>query len=291
MWLAAVLVLGGGAACGSADGDDPAGSTPSRSTGSTGHVARRCVAEPAGDDLTDPVRADVARMIVASAENSTLVWESRYGYIEYDVEGDPAENRGYTGGIVGFTSKTHDMLDVVRAYVSRRGDAALARYVPALEAVAGTPSRAGLGPGFVAAWREAAADPAFGEVQRERADALYVVPAVRRARADGLGPLGQFAYVDAMIMHGPGELTGDLGGIRARAVEAAEPPSEGGDERRYLTAFLDARVAAMSAETAHADTSRVEQAQRRWLADGNLDLALPLTWSVYGDEYRIDACS
>ncbi|MEP6479775.1 MAG: chitosanase, partial [Rhodoglobus sp.] len=104
-----------------------------------------------------------------------------------------------------------------------------------------------------------------------------------------LHALGQFAYYDAMVMHGPGDDPVSFGGIRRTALEHADPPSKGGDETVYLDAFLDAREAAMNTEEAHTDTTRVSTAQRVFLHDGNLDLHLPLAWKVYGDSYEIPA--
>ena len=43
----------------------------------------------------------------------------------------------------------------------------------------------------------------------------------------------------------------------------------------------------MHKEAAHEDVSRIETAQRRFLREGNLDLALPLRWAVYGDAYAL----
>lgn len=77
-------------------------------------------------------------------------------------------------------------------------------------------------------------------------------------------------------------------GIRKRALGKAKPPSQGGDEKDYLGAFLDARVWAMKQEEAHSDTSRVDTEQRVFLDDGNLDLHTPLKWKVYGESFRID---
>lgn len=249
----------------------------------------RCLpAAPAAARLDDPALAGLTRMVVSSAENSTLEWEKQYGYLEYDVEGDEEENRGYTGGIVGFTSRTHDMLTLVEQYTAAKPDNPLEPYLPALRAVDGSSSRTGLGDDFVAAWKKAAQDPAFQAAQRDLADTMYYRPALRQALADGLRPLGQLAYADAIVVHGPGDGATDFGGIRATALRHATPPSRGGDERAYLEAFLDARVAAMRTERGHSDVSRIETAQRRWLKDGNLDLTTPLTWSVYGDDYRID---
>jgi len=108
------------------------------------------------------------------------------------------------------------------------------------------------------------------------------------AKADGLRALGQFMYFDAAVMHGIGSWDQSIGSIRTAALKVAKPPAQGGDEAAYLNAFLDARVAAMKTELAHSDTSRVDTAQRVFLQAGNLDLNLPLRWSVYGDPYRID---
>jgi hypothetical protein len=152
--------------------------------------------------------------------------------------------------------------------------------------VNGTASNRGLGAPFVRAWRDAAKDPAFRQAQDSERDRVYFDPAVAQARQDGLRALGQFAYYDAMVMHGPGSDAASFGGIRTAALRQALPPSQGGDEATYLKAFLDARVAAMKTEEAHADTSRVDDAQRVFLAAGNLDLDPPLVWKVYGDRYR-----
>lgn len=237
--------------------------------------------------LRDPQLTDVARRLLSSAENSSLDWEAQYGYIEYDVERDVGENRGYTGGLVGFTSKTHDMREVVRRYARAVPSSTLAGYLPALIRVDGTASATGLGPQFETAWREAAHDERFRAVQRDLVEEIYFGPAVDQATADGLGPLGQFAYFDALVVHGPGTGPVDFGGIREAAHRRATPPSAGGNEQLYLEAFLDARTWAMRQERAHADVSRVEDAQRRFLREGNVDLRLPLSWTVYGDQYRL----
>jgi chitosanase len=240
---------------------------------------------PAGTkDLTDPHRKDIAMQLVSSAENSSLNWKAQYTYLE-----DIGDGRGYTGGIIGFCSGTSDMLQVVSAYTASVPGNVLAPYLPALRAVNGTASHAGLDPGFAAAWHTAAADPAFQRAQDAERDTAYFNPAVAQAKADGLRALGQFAYYDAMVMHGPGTDAASFGGIRKAAMAKAKTPAQGGGETAYLNAFLDARKAAMLTEEAHSDTSRVDTAQRVFLDNGNLDLNTPLTWKVYGDSYSITA--
>ncbi|GAA2889515.1 hypothetical protein Acy02nite_58180 [Actinoplanes cyaneus] len=233
---------------------------------------------PVAGDLTGHTKKETALQLVASAENSTLNWRGEYGYLE-----DLGDGRGYTGGIIGFCSGTGDMLAMVTEYTRRKPDNPLARYLPALRAVDGTDSHAGLDPGFPAAWRIAAKDGIFQKTQQDARDRMYFAPAVRLAESDGLRALGQFAYYDAAVMHG----VSGLRTIRERAVRARKTPSQGGDEIAYLGAFLDSRDTEMRREAAHSDTTRVDTAQRVFLTGSNLDLVAPLSWSVYGDKYSI----
>jgi chitosanase len=240
-------------------------------------------AAPRGEgDLATPAKRDIAMQLVSSAENSTLDWRAQYGYLE-----DIGDGRGYTGGLIGFTSGTADMLLLVQNYTTAEPDNPLAPFLPALHAVDGSASHAGLGESFERAWGAAAGDPVFRRAQDALLDSMYFDPAVSRARKDGLGALGQFIYYDAIVMHGPGSDGSSFGGIRSAALAKAKTPAEGGDETRYLNAFLDVRVRVMREEAAHDDVSRVSTEQRVFVREGNLDLHTPLRWKVYGDPYRI----
>ncbi|MFD7312495.1 chitosanase [Streptomyces sp. NPDC056730] len=236
----------------------------------------------AATGLDDPAKKDIAMQIVSSAENSSLDWKAQYGYIE-----DIGDGRGYTAGIIGFCSGTGDMLDLVELYTQRKPGNPLATYLPALRAVDGTDSHKGLDPGFTAAWKQAAKDSAFKTAQNDERDRVYFNPAVNRGKQDGLGTLGQFAYYDAIVMHGDGGDSTSFSSIRKRALAKAKTPAQGGNQTTYLHAFLDARVWAMKQEEAHEDTSRVDTAQRVFLNKGNLNLDPPLDWKVYGDSFHI----
>ncbi|GAB3358784.1 chitosanase [Modestobacter lapidis] len=241
--------------------------------------------------LFDADKRDLAMQLVSSAENSSLDWRAQYGYIEWNVEGVAAENRGYTAGLIGFCSACGDMTALLEHYSTLAPGNVLEQYLPAVrreqERGIGRATQNGLGRAFEAAWWAAATDPLFRQAQDHRIDVGYFRPAVEQAIADGLPVLGQFAYFDAMVMHGPGDSPYSFGGIRATALRAAPAPAAGGDTEAYLDAFLDARVAAMRTEVAHRDTSRVDTAQRRFLEQGNLALDTPLAWSVYGDRYTV----
>ncbi|MFJ5546650.1 chitosanase [Streptomyces sp. NPDC093225] len=233
-------------------------------------------------NLDDPAKKEIAMKLVSSAENSSLDWKAQYGYIE-DID----DGRGYTAGIIGFCSGTGDMLDLVELYDRRKPGNVLSRYLPALRRVDGTDSHSGLGSAFERAWRTAAGDRVFQQAQNDERDRVYFNPAVGQGKSDGIGALGQFAYYDAIVMHGDGSDSTSFRNIRKRALRSAKPPVQGGDEAAWIGAFLDARVWAMKQEEAHSDTSRVDTAQRVFLKKRNLDLDTPLDWKVYGDSYHI----
>ncbi|WP_310250691.1 chitosanase [Nocardioides sp. BE266] len=235
-------------------------------------------AQAATGDLAAPATKEIAMELVSSAENSSLDWRAQFSYIE-----DIGDGRGYTAGIIGFCSGTGDMLRVVRAYTRAKPGNRLARFLPALRRVNDTDSHRGLGRPFVKAWRKAAHDPAFQRAQERERDTGYFRPAVRLAKSDGLGALGQFIYYDAAVVHG----VDGMKGVRRRALRSAATPGAGGSETSYLEAFLDERVVEMKKEAPHENVDRVELAQRRFLHEGNLGLTPPLRWSVYGDAYEI----
>ncbi|MDS0135458.1 MULTISPECIES: chitosanase [unclassified Amycolatopsis] len=237
----------------------------------------------AAGDLSAPAKKEIAMKLVSSAENSSLDWKAQYKYIE-----DIGDGRGYTAGIIGFCSGTGDMLELVEAYTNSVPDNPLAKYLPALRKVNGTDSHAGLGSAFESAWKQAAATTAFQTAQNNERDRVYFNPSVNQGKADGLSNLGQFAYYDAIVMHGPGDSSDSFGGIRKAAMKKAKTPAQGGNETTYLKAFFDARKVIMKQEEAHADTSRVDTEQLKFLNEGNFDLHTPLKWKVYGDSYTIN---
>lgn len=220
--------------------------------------------------------------IVSSAENSTLRYTEHYRYIE-----DINDGRGYTAGLIGFTSATGDLLEVVEYYCRLKpSDNPLAYYLPALRAVNGTASHNGLGSGFVEAWQAAATDKEMQQAQNRIIDSLYLLPAIAFATQDGLSVLEQFIYYDAMVMHGPGDDEDSFNGIRTETLHKQRPPAEKGNERNYLLAFIKVRSRIMQKEAAHADLSRVN-AQKKWIRQGNYALALPLHWTMYGDAFTL----
>ncbi len=121
------------------------------------------------------------------------------------------------------------MLDLVEHYTDLESGNVLAKYLPALRQVNGSDSHAGLGSAFTNDRATAAEDTVFQQAQNDERDRVYFDPSVSQAKADGLGALGQFAYYDAIVMHGPGGDGTSFGGIRATAMRNARTPAQGGD--------------------------------------------------------------
>src|SRR5438477_464083 len=87
------------------------------------------------------------------------------------------------------------------------------------------PGRPGLYPNYPRDWRKAAKDNVFQRAQDDERDRVYFNPAVQQGKADGLGVLGQFAYYDAIVMHGNGDDRDSFGSIRKNALKKAKPPA------------------------------------------------------------------
>jgi len=221
--------------------------------------------------------------LVASAENSTTNYRQQYGYIQ-----DIGDGRGYTAGIIGFTSGNGDLRQVIQHYVRLKPHHnGLRRYLPALKRVEGTASHRGLGPQFVRAWRRAAKTRQLVRAEDQILNDQYMQPVLKAAKKDGLSPLGQYIYYDAIVVHGPGNDASSFGGIRRHALKLARAPRQGGNQAEYLKAFLKARTPVMKAEAAHKDLSRLET-QRALIKAGNYQLKRPLRWQMYGDHYHLN---
>jgi hypothetical protein len=151
--------------------------------------------------------------ITSTAENSTLQWWTQYRYIE-DGAGI-GDNRGYTAGLVGFTSATGDMDDLIRNYlVPDNPTSPLASFLTGLATcasvgqgpTASSTANTNLGTSFQNAWRAAADnDAVFRKAQRDYRSDNYWDPAFAVAQADGLRALGAALYYDTYVNHGPGE--------------------------------------------------------------------------------------
>jgi hypothetical protein len=171
--------------------------------------------------------------ITSTAENSTLAWWEQYGYIE-----DIGDGRGYTGGLVGFTSATGDMEDMVKNYaVANNPTSPLASFLTGLHTcttvgMGGSASSAAstnLGAPYIAAWKAAATnDAVFRKAQRDYRSDNYWGPAFAKAQSDGLRALGTAIYYDTYVNHGPGEPSSGDGSFEDIRSSVTLPGGSGG---------------------------------------------------------------
>lgn len=242
-------------------------------------------------DIRQPVVQEMCYQIVSTVENGTTAWTTAYRYIE-DIDDD----RGYTAGLVGFTSATGDMLLLVQQYAVEKPGNTLASYIDGLEACAtvgygpgaSAAAASNLGAAYQTAWRNAADnDPVFRKVQRDFRKSMYWDDALTQALADEVGPLGLCLHYDILVNHGPGDDDESYGGILAAArASAHKPPSDGGGEAAYLIELCDIRDEILMGWGDYQEDGR-STIFRSLVAVGKLTLLAPFEWSVYGDNYTM----
>jgi chitosanase len=238
---------------------------------------------------TAAVTKEIALELVSTAENSTKDWTLAYPYIQ-----DINDGRGYTGGIVGWCSGTGDMLTLVKYYALTTPDNLLRKYIPRMQQIMAAPeesrprlSHVLLGPAFTSDWATAAKTAQFQAAQRAQRDLVLWDPALAGATEDGLGRLGLYIYYDIAVNQGTGtdpqSLSSLVAGVKAAGQQS---PARGGDEVDFLAALVDARDQVLRAWGSYQADGR-DTIARKFLSDENLNLILPLRWTVYSDDYSI----
>ncbi|MCE3551024.1 chitosanase [Pseudonocardia sp. RS11V-5] len=254
-------------------------------TGTSGSPGRTSGGGAASERDVDQVIAQ----LVSVFENGTPTIQ--YAYVE-----DLDDGRGYTAGRAGFCTACGDLLTVVKNYTTRVPDNPLAGYVPTLTGLAAAydDSTRGLD-GFRDAWRSAADDPVFRQVQDQVTDALYIAPARKLADANGVrSALGLAILVDTAVEHGTQDGPDGLPSLVQKTdADMGGSPADGVDETEWLRDFLDIRRSTLE-NPSSSDTSEVwsesvgrVDALGSLLDAGNLDLATPFTVNPWGDPQTI----
>lgn len=230
-----------------------------------------------------------ADQLISVFENSTTT-------IQYDYAENLGDGRGVTAGRAGFTTFDGDALKVIQAYTDLAPGNPLATFIPELQrlAAANSDDTSGLPEAdYIAAWRQAAADPVFRQVQDDQVAARYFNPAM--ADADQLGlktALARAELYDASIQHGNGLDADGLPALISRTDQQVGTPDQAG-EQQWLDTFFNVRIddlknpadSSTQAEWSKS-TDRVE-CLRRIAASGNYDLGGVLTITAFGDTYTI----
>lgn len=235
--------------------------------------------------VVPPDHKAVALQLTTANENSTTVFQ--YNYAEYLGDG-----RGITFGIVGFTSGTYDGNVLIKYYTTLNPENALAKYIPALDAIDALPHTGNDGDstdsikgldGFIEDV-QSNKDPLFRQAQLDKMNDHYWEPAVKLFEELGAKyPLTLAFLYDMTVNHGK------IGAKRMidRANDDLDgSPASGVDETDYLTKLMDIRYSYLIG-TGNPGSDRVN-AYRRILLEGNFNLDIPFSYSVYGDEFQID---
>ena len=251
------------------------------------------VSSGSGGTYTAAQQPDVDHVIAAMIsvfENGTP--EIQYAYIENLDDG-----RGYTAGRAGFCTGCGDLLTVVQGYTAQVPDNPLAEIPPDAH-----PARRGVRrlhqglDGFERAWRSAADDPVFRQVQDRVTDDLYGAPARKFAADNGVrSALGLAILVDTAIQQGTDNDPDGLPAmVRKTNAEVGGTPASGVDETTWLQGFLDTRRNTLE-NPSSSDTGEVwsesvgrVDALRALLDAGNLDLTTPFTINPFGDPQTIN---
>jgi chitosanase len=252
---------------------------------------------PTSTPLSDPVKKEQILQFVSTVENGDKDWTKHYGYVEYGA--GIGDTRGYTLGIVGWTTATYDANILFKAYRAAKPGNVLEKWIDELDRIDAMStqqqrhdaSRTLLGSAFVADVRTAGADPVFQSTQKAERDRMYWKPAYDLAVTDGLSPLGLQVYYDTSVNHGQGSATvggQSFQGIRATAMSKAKTPAQGGSEAAYLNAVLDARWVVLQ-QWGDAQTNGRVPALRTFVSTGKFPLTTPYSWNMYGTTHTISA--
>jgi len=223
--------------------------------------------------------------LMGAAENSDFNYDNNYN----SVSGNIKDGRGITAGIIGFTTGTGDMNDMLGYYNKISPNNHLAGYKDHMKHINGEQ--------FEKDWHNAYKDDKdrFIKAQNHEVKEEVMNDAVKYAKKDGLSQLGQYIYFDALVKHGPGNNYQDaprewgFQAIRHYAQENnVKTPAEGGDESKYLQKFVGKRYDATKDENDHnpdMDTDGTTDRlafQKEQIQKQNFDLKLPLIVNING---------
>ena len=229
--------------------------------------------------------------LVGAAEDSELNYSKNYR----SVSGDLEDGRGITAGIIGFTSGTGDMKEMLDCYHKISPGNPLDGDRNNMENLKKTK--------LSKDWHKAfdTDHDNFVKAQNYEVKKEDMDKAVKYAKKDGLSQLGQYIYFDALVKHGL-DKDGDNGPsqwgflqIRKYAHENTKTPAQGGnknDEIKYLKNFVgknyDSTIDEKNKNNEDKNVTDRLDFQMQQLNKRNLDLALPLKFKMNDTPFYLD---
>ena len=217
--------------------------------------------------------ADTIQSLVAIPENSTTNWEKAYTYIE-----DIKDGRGFTCGLVGFTSGTHDLLMVVNELKKINANHPLVEFLPNLRKVDGTSSTKGL-EGFAEKVKTLKDDQDWKKAQWVVLIRLYWKPSFDVCvKFNVKSPLSLYIIYDSYL---------NFGNVKWILRDMNASPAEEGKEAEWLTKFLISKRAYMKKDKSVGPCDRVDF-QQKLVESGNFTLKRPISGiRCYGSKFTI----
>ena len=173
----------------------------------------------------------------------TNTFENSQFHFAFDYCENIQDGRGYTSGIIGFTTGTKDAFEVIQSYQEKpQCTKEFNQFMPKLQSLSKTEANTddvkGL-EGYCNSWTKASFNGAFRETQLDKMKQMYLNPALEWARKLSLqSPLAIGQLYDTAVQHGVEGKDG-LEDIIKRT--RAKAPSRGGRESKWLKAFLKQR--------------------------------------------------
>ncbi|KAJ3128726.1 hypothetical protein HK098_003718 [Nowakowskiella sp. JEL0407] len=180
----------------------------------------------------------------------TNFYEYKRKAYAYDYCANIGDGRGYSSGIIGFTTATHDALLVIQLYKSKSSqNTEFDKYLPTLIKIdqTGTSSTDGLD-GYCKIWYNTCQKEDFRKAQLEIAENLYWYPSQNFSDKIGLvSALARGQMFDAFIQHGYTNTDKDSAIGMTNQTESIllsknqSTPLRYGSEITWLTEFLKVR--------------------------------------------------
>jgi chitosanase len=234
---------------------------------------------------------------IAGGEKNTIqrltsIFENSTPDFQYTFVSNIGDGRGYTFGFVGFTSGTYSGTMFLEEYRSLRPHNLLVGFIPAFKRIdAGPHDGAGRNPdttgleAFPATFVLCGSDPAFARAQKRLADRLSWNPAQLLARKLGVRyalTLGEL--YDAYVNHGEDGINALLRKTNRRCHGT---PKTGVPEKKWLAAFLRARLAVLQADSTWVHAVDRIAVYQTLLNQRNFRLRLPIEVDCYGNHFSL----
>jgi chitosanase len=177
---------------------------------------------------------DYIRRVLSVAETGKAEWDSGAVYVYQDDNRFTPARRQITLSI-GFTEGGGNLKKVLERYIEEGG--ILAKDLKAFTPGLGDKSRGSLAGNhaFIDLLKKAGSDPIMQRVQREAFDSMYLEPAIRWGEQHGFTLDLSFLVIADSYLHS-GSM---LGFLMAKFPE--KKPNAGGDEKKWITDYLNAR--------------------------------------------------